>query len=229
MPPLTARAAQPQRVAIAGVVHLIGKCVHELNQHIFLLLNASDQPPGLMRLFAVVLANGPAIVGPVLLIVLWVWGVPSRRGALVAVAGTLLIGQGINQVLGMIHYEPRPFMVPVGHTLIDHVADNSFPSDHATFIWTLGVGLVLSAAAPRSGRIIILYGGAVAWSRVYLGVHFPDDMAVSLLVALLCGGVARAITPIVDAWVLPSLDIFYESVLCALRLPSGIFPRKSQS
>ena len=68
------------------------------NQHLLLLLNAPAHPAGWLVGSVVALANSPVIVAPLLLVTLWIWGVPSRRGALLAVAGALLVGQGINQV-----------------------------------------------------------------------------------------------------------------------------------
>lgn len=195
------------------------------NQHLFLLLNAPAHPAAWLVRATVVLADSPVAVAPLLLIGLWVWGVPSRRGALLAVAGAMLVGQGVNQMLGLLWFEPRPFMVPVGHALMAHAPDNGFPSDHATLVWTLGAGLLLSGAAPRWGAVVCLYGVAVAWSRIWLGVHFPDDMLASALVGAAAGGLARAGHPLVDAWALPFADRAYEGALPLLRLPPALIPR----
>ncbi|MGG7993411.1 phosphatase PAP2 family protein [Klebsiella aerogenes] len=60
----------------------------------------------------------------------------------------------------------------------------SFPSDHATLFFSAGMSLLL-AGAKRSGGLILLLSILVAWSRVFLGVHFPLDMAGAALVAVL--------------------------------------------
>jgi len=198
----------------------------DLNQHLFRLLNAPAHPAAWLIRSVIPLANSPVIVAPLLLVALWVWGMPSRRGALLAVAGTLLIGQGINQMLGMLWFEPRPFMVPVGHTLVAHTADNGFPSDHATLVWALGAGLLLTGAAPRWGAAVCLYGLAVAWSRVWLGIHFPDDMLASGFVGTASGTLARVGRPATDAWALPLLERAYEGTLPLLRLPPALVPRR---
>jgi transposase len=41
---------------------------------------------------------------------------------------------------------------------------------------------------------------AVAWSRLYLGVHFPIDMAASAVVALACAFVAARLVRPVERW-----------------------------
>ena len=198
------------------------------NQHLFLLLNAPAHPAAWLVSGVIALAESPVVVAPLLLVALWIWGRPAHRGALLAVAGAMLVGQGINQILGLLWFEPRPFMVPIGHTLAAHVADNSFPSDHATFVWALGAGLWLSGAAPRWGRAVCLYGLAVAWSRVWLGVHFPDDMLISALVGAVSGGLAHMACPAADIWVRPFVERIYEGALPLLRLPAALIPRRQR-
>jgi undecaprenyl-diphosphatase len=198
------------------------------NQQLFLFINVSADPSTWAVELARLIANSPIVVGPVLLIALWVWGQPIRRGGLLAVAMGMLVGLGINQLLGLVYFEPRPFMTGIGHTLLTHPPDNSFPSDHATFIWAMGVGLMATSAARRWGIGTCLYGAGVAWSRIYLGVHFPLDMIASMLVAVVSGGIARFGQPIVTDWILPLADGPYEHSLHALRLPAILIPRQSR-
>lgn len=84
------------------------------NQHLFLLINASAHPAGWVVQTALLLANSPVVVGPATLVILWIWGRLSYRGGLLAVTGGMLIALGINQVLGMLYFEPRPFMIGLG-------------------------------------------------------------------------------------------------------------------
>lgn len=199
------------------------------NQHLFLMLNASADPAGWLVAFACVAANSPDVLVPAVLVGLWIWGPPAQRGALLAVAGGVLVGLGINQGLGALWFEPRPFMAGIGHTWLAHAPDNSFPSDHATFVWSLGAGLIFTGAARRWGTAVCAYGVLVAWSRVYVGVHFPIDMVAAVPVAVVGGGVACLIRPVVTVWVLPVAGRVYEAALPVLHLPPGLFPRQAHS
>ena len=198
------------------------------NELLFLFINPSSAPSVLAVELARLIANSPIVVGPALLIALWVWGQPTRRGGLLAVAMGMLVGLGINQLLGLVYFEPRPFMIGIGHTLLTHPPDNSFPSDHATFIWALGVGLITTRSARRWGMGTCLYGTGVAWSRINVGVHFPLDVIASMLVAIVSGGIARFGQPIVTDWILPLADGPYELSLHALRVPAMLIPRPSR-
>jgi undecaprenyl-diphosphatase len=51
--------------------------------------------------------------------------------------------------------------------------DGSFPSGHATA--SFACATVLAFYAPRAAPAFFLLAAAIAWSRVYVGVHYPLD------------------------------------------------------
>ncbi|MFN2467908.1 MAG: phosphatase PAP2 family protein [Gaiellaceae bacterium] len=62
--------------------------------------------------------------------------------------------------------EPEPLLrVP---------ADPSFPSGHATM--SFACALLLTWSRPRLAPFLFALAAAVAWSRVYVGVHYPLDV-----------------------------------------------------
>jgi undecaprenyl-diphosphatase len=96
-----------------------------------LALNASEHP-----------APGAIFVAPLLLAGLWLWGErASGTGLLLAFCGAEL-ALVFNQAISLLWYHPRPFAVPIGRTLVEHVADSSFHSDHLTFLVAIGLGLL---------------------------------------------------------------------------------------
>jgi len=183
------------------------------NTALFLSVNAASKPGAMWQHLAEAVANAPVLMAPVLLSCLWIWGPPARRAALIATAAGVLAGQGINLLLGLAWFEPRPFMAGIGHTWLDHVADNGFPSDHATLAWSLGLGLALTGASRRWGAVACLVGLATGWARVYLGVHFPLDVLASIPVGLLAAGFASTLLPPVRRWVAPLAGHAYDVAL----------------
>jgi len=180
------------------------------NTALFLSVNAASKPSAMWQHLAEAVANAPVLMAPVLLSYLWVWGPPARRAGLIATAAGALAGQGINLLLGLAWFEPRPFMAGVGHTWLDHVADNGFPSDHATLAWSLGLGLALTGASRRWGAVACLAGLATGWARVYLGVHFPLDVLASMPAGLLAAGFASTLLPPTRRWVAPLAGHAYD-------------------
>jgi undecaprenyl-diphosphatase len=100
----------------------------------------------------------------------------------VRVCCAVLLALGINQLIGLGWMHPRPFMIGLGHTFIEHAPDSSFPSDHVTVLAS-GTLTLLLAGERRYGLSMLLAGLAVAWARVFVGVHFPLDMAGAVAVA----------------------------------------------
>jgi undecaprenyl-diphosphatase len=62
---------------------------------------------------------------------------------------------------------------------------DSFPSGHVCFAVTLAFALYFLAHGTRGAKVVAIAGAAtaviVAWSRLYIGVHYPTDVAASFL------------------------------------------------
>ncbi len=175
--------------------------MEHLSLSLFLLLNAGQNASGIVVGAARILADDFIWIVPAGLIIGWLRGSSATRQALIAATIAGLAGLLINQLIGLVWYHPRPFEIRIGHTLLPHAADSSFPSDHLTLIWAVAFSLLLHQATRRAGAAMVLMGLPVAWARMYLGVHFPLDMLGAALVALISAWIilvveARLIEPL---------------------------------
>lgn len=153
-----------------------------LNQTLFLTINATPSTPASLIDVARFIADYVIYLVPLSLIAMWLSGDAQRRETALHACCVALLALGINQVIGMLWPHPRPFVMGIGHTFLDHAPDSSFPSDHGTVFACVALTLLLKGV-PRYGIAILLAGLAVAWARVFVGVHFPLDMAGAVIVA----------------------------------------------
>ena len=149
--------------------------MNEFNRALFLALNGSPDSSRLLVLFAIVAAKYVIALVPLHLVLVWIGG--DRKMRFVALSGllALVIAILVNQAIGLVAYQPRPFMIGLGNQLIEHRDSSSMPSNHATIFFAYGVTLLLFRLRGL-GIATILVGLVVAWSRIFLGIHFPLDM-----------------------------------------------------
>ncbi len=145
----------------------------------------------------------------------WVRGLErERRGAI-----TALIGAGVallaNVVISHLWYRPRPFVShPLSvHLLTHHPADASFPSDHASAAFA--ISFVLLAFHRRLGVLALLYAALMSYARVYVGEHYPGDIAGGFVVG-------TVVATVLVLWLEPAmraLSRLADRMILALHLP----------
>jgi undecaprenyl-diphosphatase len=80
---------------------------------------------------------------------------------------------------------PRPYDAMVDVGWLYRQDSWSFPSGHAAGVFALGtvIGLKVRRTLPLMAAIAL----AVAFSRVYIGVHYPLDVIAGSLIGILIG------------------------------------------
>ena len=108
------------------------------------------------------------------------WKRPADDIALVVIAaGSALLPLAVKLIVA----RPRP---TIEH--LSQLSSLSFPSEHTTQAAAvyLSIAIMLSKGLTRGWReavivLAVVIALAVAWSRVYLGVHYPTDVTAGLL------------------------------------------------
>jgi membrane-associated phospholipid phosphatase len=103
----------------------------------------------------------------------------TTAAAVWAGIGTM-VAVAVNQPIGNAVGEHRPYTVyPHALLLVDKTTDFSFPSDHAVMAGAVAMGLFL--VSRRLGLVALLAALLMAFTRVYVGAHYPQDVVAGLL------------------------------------------------
>lgn len=142
-----------------------------------------------------------------LLLVAWFVGrrasdAPQRVAAAIWSALAALAAVGLAQPINHAVKRERPFVAMTGvHTLVSHARDYGFPSDHATAVGAVAAGLWL--VRKWLGAVATVLALVLAFSRVYVGVHYPGDAAGGLaLGAVVALAGAYVVVPILRRMIL---------------------------
>ena len=117
----------------------------------------------------------------------------QRRIAVYTGVGSAAIALAVTLIIQRVYDHPRPFVDRTDYVLlIPHAADSSFPSEHATAAFALAAGAGLYRQ--RLGAVMLALACVIAFSRIYVGVHYPADVAAGAgigIVSAFCVWMAR--------------------------------------
>lgn len=161
------------------------------NLALFDLIAGGHQPDSLVLRVASLLAEGSTwLCAALILAAVWMQPAVRARIALVLVVAALasLVSRELATAIGA----PRPFMLGLSPEHISHGARAGLPSTHASVMFTVAFMLVADRRLRAIGLAVLAMAVATAWARVYVGVHFPVDVAAGALLGACMAGAAQA-------------------------------------
>lgn len=159
----------------------------DLNITLFQWLAAGTPPARPALLLATAFALGGAwlsagIVG------LAIWKKAADRAYLwivLAAAGPCAM---LSHAIALRLDQPRPFVLGMARAYIEHAGRGSLPSTHASVMFMVAAACLLRPSLRRVGLALLASAIVTGWARIYVGVHFPLDIAAGLALgtALAC-------------------------------------------
>lgn len=155
-----------------------------MDTQLFLTINDFARTTPWLHGIVLAYANYGILVFAAMMVAGW-WAARARATVAVMAAAIwaplgMLAALGVNQPISALVGEPRPYTVlPNILVLAHHSHDPSFPSDHAVMAGAVAAGLFL--VNRRLGLLATLAAVVMAFSRVYIAAHYPQDVLAGLL------------------------------------------------
>lgn len=154
----------------------------DLDTRIFYYINnVARDTPWLHPVVAGYANDGVALFAILLLAGWWIARRASNPSAMTAAVWAplgVLAAVAINQPIADDINATRPCNA-LPHIVVLHCnTDGGFPSDHAMMAGAVAAGVWL--VNRRLGVIAAIAAAAMAWARVYVGAHYPQDVVAGL-------------------------------------------------
>lgn len=191
-----------------------------LNHSLFLSINADPASPAWRIQAAMLIANRLILLVPCALAALWLWGGQTQRDLALKVLASIGAALFVSYLCGALWPQPRPFVLGLGQAFFPHKATSSFPSNHTIIIATFAFALIFDRRWAGWGWTTLLAAVVVGTARVYLGVHFPLDIAGGIVLAPIAAAITAAVWNRIGATLTLTAQEVYRKLL-ALPIERG--------
>ena len=166
---------------------------------IFYFINKSIANPVFDFIFPIITSgrNWLPIYIIAIVLLLWKGGTKGRICALMLIIGVIISDQTSSTFLKNLFLRERPCnFLPDVRMLIGCAGGKSFPSSHS--VNNFCAAFILSTFYSSKQKIFFSIAGLIAFSRVYVGVHYPSDVIGGTLIGLLLGYVIIKLAKIIS-------------------------------
>lgn len=159
--------------------------IEQLNFALFHFINQYAGLNPFIDSLAIITAKYMPVIIILSIAYIWIKNRDRTRDIILYGIYAAIIGLVINYIIGLVYFHPRPFMIPLGTLLFQYPAETSFPSDHATLMFSLAIMLIYFKETRIAGLIFLILGFIGGLARIFSGIHFPLDIFGSLLVSII--------------------------------------------
>lgn len=118
-------------------------------------------------------------------------GKKGRRVAVMVFIAAIISNLTTEVALKKLIMRPRPFdTLSQVRTLVARPGSSSFPSGHAAV--SFAVAMVMAYNYRKYAGLLFLLAFGIAFSRIYVGVHFPLDVLGGIVIGLTIGSILVA-------------------------------------
>jgi len=157
-----------------------------IDNQIFCSINEYVKKSLIIDKIMIFLAEYAQFIFPLLLIPLWL--TKKRKNRLVVLQTALAFSCAfiLLKIIKVFSYRARPFVSHLDiNQLVEHSINSSFPSNHATSAFVIATTIFLFYR--RLGTVCLLLSCGIAFSRIWVGVHYPLDVITGIILGTSIG------------------------------------------
>jgi len=160
------------------------------------VFNKGMRNPLLDIFFPLITKLGEVVVIFPVFLLLFLFGKKNGKRTSTLMVLAYLLSRLLTLCLKYLTHRPRPFAVYPDLRILEPSPFSSFPSGHATLVTALAV--VIGTKYEDWQWLMWVLVGVVAMSRMYMGLHYPTDVASGIILGLGIGFATNAIEKIYD-------------------------------
>lgn len=121
-------------------------------------------------------------------ILFWLSRGKQRRMMVICGSLSFILAEIAGRVAGMLHHNQQPFAeLSNVNQLIEKTVGNSFPSDHTMVFFAFCTSFWLLSR--KIGILWMILAATVGISRIWVGVHYPFDVAVGAIISMVSAAI----------------------------------------
>jgi undecaprenyl-diphosphatase len=152
----------------------------EFDTNLFVAVNQVYTNSALNIILPAISKYGREFFWGTVIVLLWLLGKDRGKHTSVILFTTLAIALTFDFLLEQLLYRPRPFEVLENVNLLYNSSGSSYPSGHALLSFA-GATIMWIRLKKKYAIFFILEAILMAYSRVYVGVHYPLDVVGGML------------------------------------------------
>ncbi|HWO96100.1 MAG TPA: undecaprenyl-diphosphatase [Bacillus sp. (in: firmicutes)] len=154
------------------------------------------------------------------MIAYWFTRSNSNRMMVMSALIAFVTAEAAGKIAGQFHSNHQPFAeLPDVNKLIEKSVNNSFPSDHTILFFSVCVSFWLFRK--KNGFLWMMLAFSVALSRIWVGVHYPADIAAGAIIGM--------ISAVTVYWIVPKSNFIQQLLEMYEKGERSILPSKTKS
>ncbi|AQY38398.1 undecaprenyl-diphosphatase [Bacillus thuringiensis] len=163
--------------------------INKLDSNVFRYINEYVKQNTFLDYLMIFFAEYAQYMFILLFMILWLNKKYKNRTCVIQAIIACCLAFLLNRIIGLFFYRERPFVSHLNiNQLVEHTANASFPSDHATSAFTIAITLYLYER--RLGKVFLLLAIFISFSRIWVGVHYPLDVLLGAVLGTLWAFIA---------------------------------------